>query len=703
MSDLPYLALPYENESPRSMLIRTAFHNGYDSIAKLSTRLGTPPSYSLQENLLGNSELSKRLTEEKPRYKDKIKNAFYHQIKGPTSKSPVVINNTQIPFSFLRTSGHFICFDCLINDGYIKQIHDINIVDVCPIHKRFLRSTCAQCETSLKWTYPETHSPCQCKKPIIQTQIVTDCSGAKFIQESIESSCIVFLDELKYILRALKFDDEDNVVERNNILNEAVRILKDPIASLRQHLRSKKAQHPNIIIRVIAAPFLASGSSNIAQICLDLLNEYPPEYPIASKNYQSEGGSLTLSETAICLDITYSTLKKLKAYITPTVDSKTHIQRYSYKDLSQFFCLFYSNNNLNLTTSESLSFTAPGKSLIEKIKQIQNGDIEVIESDQRKGLSGVIVPSLEYKTNIRSDEFSDLLDIQEVSTYLNTYKDAVRNIAKIGLLKPITMRGSQPYFDIKQVEEFHNKYIFLKPLSQLMGMDSKKLRNNLKHYGVDEVPIKSVVNFLSPLYLRDDLIKINRLKSRAFSTNKINSIIKIDDVKKKLLPVNNSIKAKDVSQSLGIHIRFILKLENFGLLKRDAYKNNNDINSRYYSKESLMATKRWLGSAKTVEEFSQECRIHRAHFTKRYISNQFITPLRFNDITILISKKDQQRIIAHRNKYCTCSEADLFHNAPEKHFQNLVRTGRIPFVEKSKLTHDFGTTLLEWSVVKKYK
>lgn len=700
MSDLPYLAIPYKDESPRSILIRTAFHNGYSSITQLARRLDAPPSYSLQENLLGNSGLSKRFIDENPKFKDKIKSSFYNQVKGPTSNSPVIINNTQIPFSFLRTNGHFVCPDCLKNDGYIKQIHDINIVDICPIHKRFLRSTCGQCGVPLKWTYPETQSPCECKNSITQTHLADESSGAEFIQKSLENDNVELFAELKYILRALKFYAEDNVVERNKILNEAIKIVTDPTASLRQHLKNKKSQYSCLIIRVIATPFLMPGSNKISEICLGLLNEFPPEYSIKYNNCQCKNASLTLSEAAVCLEVTYDTLRKLSTYITPTLDSKTQKKTYSYKDLCHFFRSFYSKNNINLTVSESLSFTAPGKSIIEKIKQIKDGHLEILKSDQRKGLSGVFVPSFEYKTNLRVDEFSDLLTISEVSTYFNVYKDAVRNILNTGKLKSIVMRGTQPYFDIKQVEEFHNKYIFLKPLAEQIGMPKMKLKNNLERLGINKVASSSIT---SPLYSRADLGKIGRLKTHTEPNPQISSIRKKLAVKKKPLTINNAIQANNISLHLGIHIRLISKLEKYGLLQKVAYQNSHNSNSRYYSISSFKTATIWLGSAKTIEEFSDECHIHRAHFTKRYISNQFINPLRLNCITILISKKDQQKVIQHRKKYCTCSEADLFHNAPEKHFQNLVKTARIPSVEKSKLNYDFGTILLEWSVIKKYK
>ncbi len=707
MSSLPYLALPYENESPRSILIRTAKNNGFLSVSMLANRLSAKPTYSLEENLLGKSELSQKLIHYKTIHTARIESAFYKKKPGPTSNSPVIINQTEIPHKLIRTRGHHICPDCVSEKGYFKNILDLNVIDVCNIHKRYLLSACVECNTELKWIYSEKHSSCECEQPVKQTDTVSETTGAQYIQEALNSQDHDFFRKLPEVLKALRHQDKTSREDRNKILNEAVNILTNPKKYLKANLQKAQSEHPGMPIAVLAAPFSTSEhmDKSISEACRHVIAEYSPDYPSECDYCMCSTKFLTITETSRALNLTSITLKSIANYL-PRTDYRIGT-KYSYKDICSFLRTFAvtDESELPLYETERLTFTSPGKSLKDKIQGISDGELKVLKSDQRKGLSGVIVPAFIANTKFTNEDVKDLLTVSEVAVYLNVYKDAIRSISKTEYLSPVLYKGTQPFFDIADVEEFHNRYMFISPLAKSFGKPSNVMAQGLKIAGIEPISALSINNNYTYLYLRSDLEE--KLGERL---NAIEQKIIIGGRRSKtklLKPQTNphSISAKEVASELNVSIRYLTKIEAYGLLKRIPVEGESGPIKKHYSITSYRHAKNWIESAKSIDKFATESKVNKALFMRRFITNKYVSPLFLTRNVGLLSIDDQNKIRRHLSKYCTCSEADSYHQAPAKHFQNLLKRGKISKVGTHELPEGYSCdiTLLKWSDVKKYR
>jgi hypothetical protein len=707
MNSLPYLALPYEDESPRSIIIRTARNNGFEAVSMLAGRLRAAPSYSLEQNLLGKSELTQKLIFHKPAYTSTIQGAFFQQRRGPTSNSPLIIGQTEIPYKLVRTRGHHICPDCINEKGYFKNILDINVIDVCTIHKKYLVSECAECNAALKWTYSEKHSSCRCEKPIRPSASVTEIFGAEYIQQALQSHNHDFFRKLPEVLKSLRHHEQTSIEERNQTLNEAVKIITEPKKALKAYFHRVESEHPGVPISILAAPFRASDKidKTITEACDQVISEYEPGYPSKCDNCICSTKFLSITETSRALNLTSITLKKIGNFLPPTSDGNR--SKYNLKDICSFMRIFSvpGKSELHLTETESLTFTAPGKPLKDKIQAISDGTLRVLASDQRKGLDGVIVPAFIAKTQMTSEDIKDLLSVSEVAAYLNVYKDAVRSISKTKFLSPAVTKGTQPFFDIADVEEFHNKYIFISLLAKAFGRRSNAMVQSLEISGIKPISSPQINNTITYLYLRSDLSKTIGERLDAIEQKIVIGRRKSKIKASKPQISQNSITSREVAAKLNISIRHLTKLETYGLLEKVPSMEPLDTNKRHYSIESFKHAKFWIETAKTIEQFSREIKLNKALFMRRFITNKFASPLFLSRNVGLLSINDQKKIRKHLTKYCTCSEADSYHRAPAKHFQNLIKRGKISKVPSHELPEGFSSdiTLLKWSDVKKYR
>lgn len=707
MNSLPYLALPYEDESPRSIIIRTARNNGFEAVSMLAGRLRAAPSYSLEQNLLGKSELTQKLIFHKPAYTSTIQGAFFQQRRGPTSNSPLIIGQTEIPYKLVRTRGHHICPDCINEKGYFKNILDINVIDVCTIHKKYLVSECAECNAALKWTYSEKHSSCRCEKPIRPSASVTEVFGAEYIQQALQSQNHDFFRKLPEVLKSLRHHEQTSIEERNQTLNEAVKIITEPKKALKAYLQKAETEHPGVPISILVAPFRTSDKidKTITEACDQVISEYEPGYPSKCDNCICSTKFLSITETSRALNLTSITLKKIANFLPPTSDGNG--SNYNLKDICSFMRIFSvpGKSELHLTETESLTFTAPGKPLKDKIQAISDGTLRVLASDQKKGLAGVIVPAFIAKTQMTSEDIKDLLSVSEVAAYLNVYKDAVRSISKTKFLRPAVTKGTQPFFDIADVEEFHNRYMFISPLAKSFGKPSNVMAQGLKFAGIKPVSVLPINNNFTYLYLRSDLEEQLGERLNAIEQKIVIGGRRSKTKTPKPQTSEHSISAKEVASELNVSIRYLDKIEAYGLLERIPVEGELGPIKKHYSITSFRHAKSWFKSAKFINKFATESKVNKALFVRRFITNKYVSPLFLTKNVGLLSIDDQNKIRRHLSKYCTCSEADSYHQAPAKHFQNLLKTGKISKVGTHELPEGYssGITLLKWSDVKKYR
>lgn len=702
MKQLPYLPLPRDNESPRGLILRATRFNGFMRVSQLAIRLNADNNISLIQSLLGKSELAQSLATHMTQHADKFANHFYLQSKGPTIAGNISISNASINYKFFRKSQHHICLDCWNENTFIDRLTDLSLINVCHKHKRYLSHTCPKCNAPLKWG----HTLCmKCDSTLespVKQEYVDDCSGVIAVNEAISHGDSEFFAHLYSLLSALRFDDLEDKKWRNDTLNLAVYLRTATETGLAEFLLDRQKTTPCLPIRVIAAPFLTIKQDEIKNKFVSALDLLDSSYP-SSKDCLCGDQYLTLSETVTCLELSSLTTQKLisQNYLQSVSNSKKLIP---YKSLCDYFRLF-STNYTNETPDielEPISFTAPGNSFFEKLADVTAAKLPVYGLDQRKGMDGVLLERMQRVAHFK-DSYSEYLSVNQAAKYLNVYSDAIRDLVRSGFMKPSLYYAKQPLFEPEYLRSFDEQYVFGYTLVKQFNIKLRILPA-LESYGIYPVCSPQKDGAMTSLFSRQDL------------ENKKPNFLQIDyrkdrykhNLEKKLQTdahfdnPENYVTAKDVAEALMIRIESITKLIEFGLLIRADVKIKND-NRRFFTKASFEDTKDWFCNAVDLKTLAEEYKINHAQFVKRFVSTKFIKPLRLASGKSLISQRDCINVRNHLSTYCTYSEADKYHNAPEKHFNNLVKTGRFPTVDDSEYFTSKDIRLLRWDDVKAYK
>jgi len=700
MSHLPYLGLFINGESPRGYLLRTAFNNGYTTIGELAARLGADTNPAFQNTLLGKSDIVLKLLAIHEKTADNIKDAFYKQIKGVTKTSDIIIHENRVPYKLLRSKGHHICWQCLKEHNHISTDFDINVVDVCTKHKTYLQHMCSACSKPFNWRNTD-HRSCNCPVTKNDALLILNCDGAERVALAINMSETHYLSKLMDLLKALRHHKSADKIERNNTLNMAVRMLEGDSGVITRYLRDEQKKHPGIPLRVLISPLIALGYEDIEKKVNDSLMQFSKDYPSKCENCECKSKYLTTTEVMICLEISSSTLNKLcqnqliNASNTDTRKSKV----FPYENMCQFFRKFIPTSGAIKETDnlQPISYTAPGNSLIEKLKDVQSGKISTVKVNQAKGLTGIFLVEIPSITNLKIDR-PDLMTSSQVAMYLNVYPDAIRSISKTELLKPYLTVATQPFFHTQDIELFDKKYVFAGSLARKYQIDPRDIVNRLRANNIKEVSGPKIDGTITPLYVRDD-VERNDLFSIRYSDYRERYS---HNTKYSRSNTPQNLTAKAIAKLLGVAVNKIIKIEKYGLLSQISLNDIND-KRRVYSQDSYVRTLQWFSKAKELGDLAAELGLNKWHLTRLFITTKYVQPLTLSINNQLLSIDDQKKIKDHVSFFCTCSEADKFHSAPDKHFHNLVKSNRFPIVSKKDYLCDTEMILLYWNDVKNYK
>lgn len=148
MSDLCYVGIPQQWESPKGVMIRTAYHNGYSTVATMCASLNVPHHGDALDLLTEQSPLFNRLTMAAP------------DLAQPLSENSYTVKNThaalwvidEISISRSQFAHHFAyCPECLRNE-LITIFQDIRDLPVCPLHQTLIVTHCPDCHEREHWT-----------------------------------------------------------------------------------------------------------------------------------------------------------------------------------------------------------------------------------------------------------------------------------------------------------------------------------------------------------------------------------------------------------------------------------------------------------------------------------------------------------------------------------------------------------------------
>lgn len=139
-----------------------------------------------------------------------------------------------------------------------------------------------------------------------------------------------------------------------------------------------------------------------------------------------------------------------------------------------------------------------------------------------------------------------------------------------------------------------------------------------------------------------------------------------------------------------------------GLLREGVPPGRSADNRRYFRVSSVVSAQKWFSTAVSWEQAATKLSRSASSLKSRFLRSRYIQPLKIGTRR-WIGAADIERMRLHLERFCTCAEADAWHRAPLKHFNNLVATGRVQPVSPQNTEGVDSVTLLHWSEVRAMK
>ncbi|WP_454834585.1 hypothetical protein [Pseudomonas lini] len=148
MNTLCYVGIPQQWESPKGVMMRTAYHNGYSTVAAMCEFLKVPYHGDALDLLTEQSPLFNRLTMAAPDLAQLLSVNSY-TVKNTDAALWII---DEIPLYRSQFAHHFAyCPECLRNE-LITIFQDVRDLPVCPLHQTLIVTHCPDCHVREHWT-----------------------------------------------------------------------------------------------------------------------------------------------------------------------------------------------------------------------------------------------------------------------------------------------------------------------------------------------------------------------------------------------------------------------------------------------------------------------------------------------------------------------------------------------------------------------
>ncbi|HDS1776877.1 TPA: hypothetical protein QEM49_001359 [Pseudomonas putida] len=268
MKNLIFLPRPLEEESPSSLIKRTARSHGFPSIGAFIGANFKPYHFRNESPLLIDSKLPQYLISEAGDHAYVIQNGFYAPSKQLDRSILIRIGKNLIPQSFLRLKGNGFC-DACFEEGREYQIKDLKTSAICPYHLKQYLFNCPHCDKELHWWH-SLHGTCDycgilLRSPPSQPDgAFFEASILKLLRHEEQSK----LDLVFQAIRQLGYRPEMPLFcasERRLVYNAALAIVNQDTAEIYNYLKALQNRYPDTDRRWIVARLNMITDDAVAQ------------------------------------------------------------------------------------------------------------------------------------------------------------------------------------------------------------------------------------------------------------------------------------------------------------------------------------------------------------------------------------------------------------------------------------------------------
>lgn len=254
MDEFCYIAKPADFESPKSVLMRMAYYNGFGTVINMCAYFACRPSH--WTDLLGqNSTLLDILALQAPLFAADLREIFYSILPHrPVFK----VGNIYLPRGSCATRLHY-CPEC-INAAQFPIFHDLPNLGLCLLHGIELITACPNCHAEEDW-YSAQFFNCRCGfQRSAACRVIGDFMPA--VADPFESHQVVEKISSKYALSKLCASLWD---ARRRADNHSCCILPlQVIEHIEMTVASQVARYPGFIRSLHMAPWINSGTASVA-------------------------------------------------------------------------------------------------------------------------------------------------------------------------------------------------------------------------------------------------------------------------------------------------------------------------------------------------------------------------------------------------------------------------------------------------------
>lgn len=312
MNKLIFVPTPLTEESPHSLIKRTAQRHGFSTTGKLNGLCIGPQTFR-SISLTQDSDFAKLFVAEAGINGPRVLEGFYATIDRPAQLRRAVINEVEIPVVYLRVRSGAYCDDCF-NQGWERQIQDFKLAEFCPYHLKKYLTHCPECRMPIEWWHA-LDGKCRYCCAALKCQPCTFdmCRLERMLLDLLRSRNQLDFDRLFALTRQLGYTPEKPRMPdatRRMVFIGAFSIMTDDSRVILEHLFKLKDIYPDVEKRWIAARFILVATDAMreaSRIFLETKNQ-----SLHISDHSHEPFLLTLRQLRAFLNLSNGQMIKIK-------------------------------------------------------------------------------------------------------------------------------------------------------------------------------------------------------------------------------------------------------------------------------------------------------------------------------------------------------------------------------------------------------
>lgn len=618
-------AIPYEDESPISFLLRTAKLNAHSSISNL---VGKENYHSIIKESL-NYHLA-----DKVRFNLILKTLnidsdyawLAFERSGPTNRSPRTIGAIEVPHELFELENIRYCPICLGENAYLKKLWMLKPIYACPIHSCLLIDSCPNCDNSI--TSKSGIQNCACCGFGLDKAPVRDAKSIETISWFID---VLNFNSNKLFKEFLACWNAFNEFFKFDGSNTDLKVF----LSVYEYFH-----HPELSALKLSALINSRINYSHPRVQLIPFLKYEKFFKKHIKVVERNTDEYKISEKSIS--------KKLKNYQIKRI---LKVSRFELEKLIE-------SDYLRLGKKEFYH------------RNISSIDIERFIM----GLINKDKPTLDSPNTITL--CNDYIDLKEISKILEINYETARKLANCGWFN-----SKEKYPDAydpkkyskKRLNEFNKKYMLVAPLTKQLRVNPTNLVEKLESIGITPIHGPHIDSTPINIFLKKDVQDINPNDLEMIQHYQTRTGRRKDQLESKTTSLNYY-SLRDAAALLEISPNKVSVLIQKGILSKDK---NNPLLIQIKA-NSLLNIKNKLNSEDYIPYLDAAKLLNcPVNWMKKYWCETGF--LHIEDLVYwkLIRKNELAEVLKLKEDFVTGAEASALLGLPHSHITNLQNQGLI--------------------------